>query len=173
MYLKGFNIITLKSKTNRIHPMQREAVREVVRRNLVGTEIIAESSDIITLQVLSNLNELSIKTAVRRMFLIGSSMQKDAMVALFENNKDLAMTVIRSDDEVDRFSLYVLRNLVVATQNERILKEIGLKSPADCLSYNVAVKSIERIADHASGIAAKAIKINGKLRRGCLIKLMK
>jgi phosphate uptake regulator len=171
MYLKGFNIITLKSKTNRIHPMQREAVREVVRRNLVGTEIIAESSDIITLQVLSNLNELSIKTAVRRMFLIGSSMQKDAMVALFENNKDLAMTVIRSDDEVDRFSLYVLRNLVVATQNERILKEIGLKSPADCLSYNVAVKSIERIADHASGIAAKAIKINGKLSKRLFDKI--
>jgi phosphate uptake regulator len=34
-----------------------------------------------------------------------------------------------------------------------------LKSPADCLSYRDAVKSIERIADHSSGIADKCLKI--------------
>lgn len=163
MYLMGFNVINLRSKSGRINPSQREAIREVVRRNLVGTEIIGESSDIMTIQVLSSLPELSVKTAVRRMFLIGTSMHKDAMTALSENNKDLAMAVIRSDDEVDRFSLYILRNLVVASQNERILKEIGLKSPADCISYHVAVKSIERIADHATGIAVKSIKINKRV----------
>jgi phosphate uptake regulator len=163
MYLMGFNVINLKSKSGRIHPLQREAIREVVRRNLVGTEIIGESSDMMTIQVLSSLPELSVKTAVRRMFLIGTSMHKDAMTALSENNTDLAMAVIRSDDEVDRFSLYILRNLVIASQNERILKEIGLKSPADCISYHVAVKSIERIADHATGIAMKSEKIQEKL----------
>lgn len=73
------------------------------------------------------------------------------------------MAVIRSDDEVDRFSLYIVRNLVIASQNERILMEIGLKSPADCISYHVAVKSIERIADHATGIAMKSEKIQEKL----------
>jgi phosphate uptake regulator len=163
MYLMGYNVINLKSKSGRIYPAQREAIREVVRRNLVGTEIIGESSDLMTIQVLSSLPELSVKTAVRRMFLIGTSMHNDAMTALSEINNDLAMAVIRSDDEVDRFSLYILRNLVIACQNERILKEIGLKSPADCISYHVAVKSIERIADHATGIAIKSAKIQGKL----------
>jgi phosphate uptake regulator len=163
MYLMGYNVINLKSKSGRIYPVQREAIREVVRRNLVGTEIIGESSDLMTIQVLSSLPELSVKTAVRRMFLIGTSMHNDAMTALSEMNNDLAMAVIRSDDEVDRFSLYILRNLVIASQNERILKEIGLKSPADCISYHVAVKSIERIADHATGIAIKSAKIQEKL----------
>src|SRR6478736_3826295 len=141
MYLTGYNVINLKSKSGRIYPHQREAIREVVRRNLVGTEIIAESSDIMTIQVLSSLPELSVKTAVRRMFLIGTSMHKDAMAALSEDNKDL----------------------VIASQNEMILNEIGLKSPADCISYHVAVKSIERIADHATGIAVKSMKIGEKL----------
>jgi phosphate uptake regulator len=80
-------------------------------------------------------------------------------LALGEGNYELANEVIKSDDEVDRFSLYILRNLAIATQNERVLREIGLKSPADCLSYRVAVKSIERIADHSSGIADKCLKI--------------
>ena len=159
MYLRGFNVMHLKSKTERIHPSQRDAIREVVRRNLIGTEIIADSSDMVTIQVLLSLPELSINTAVRRMFLIGSSMHKDAISILTENSQDLYKTVIKSDDEVDRFSLYVLRNLVIASQNEGILKGIGLKSPADCLSYSAAVRSLERIADHASEIALKSSQI--------------
>ena len=132
--------------------MLRDAVRELVRRNLVGTEMIADGSDNITLQVLLSLPELSVNTAIRRMYLIASSMHKDAMSALAELNYELAKEVIRSDDEVDRFSLYIFRNLVMATQNGRVLREMGLKNPSDCLSYRVAVKSIERIADHAYNI---------------------
>jgi phosphate uptake regulator len=163
MYLAGYNIINLNAKTGRILPSQRDAVRDVVRRNLVGTEIIADASEIITIQVLLSLPELSINTAVRRMFLIAAAMHRDAMLSLVELNHELAEAVIKSDDEVDRFSLYILRNLVIATQNERILQEIGLRKPSDCLSYRVAVKSIERIADHASGIADKCVAIKDKI----------
>ena len=56
------------------------------------------------------------------MFLLASSMHKDAMLSLAEDNYELAKAVIKSDDEVDRFSLYILRNLVIATQNERVLE---------------------------------------------------
>jgi phosphate uptake regulator len=168
MYLAGYNIINLKSKTGRILPSQRDAVRDVVRRNLVGTEIIADASEIITIQVLLSLPELSINTAVRRMFLIASAMHREAMLSLAEVNHEMAGAVIKSDDEVDRFSLYILRNLAIATQNERILQEIGLRKPSDCLSYRVAVKSIERIADHASGIADKCIAIKEKIDKDIL-----
>jgi phosphate uptake regulator len=168
MYLAGYNIINLKSKTGRILPSQRDAVRDVVRRNLVGTEIIADASEIITIQVLLSLPELSINTAVRRMFLIAAAMHRDAMLSLTELNYELAEAVIKSDDEVDRFSLYILRNLVIATQNERILQEIGLRKPSDCLSYRVAVKSIERIADHASSIADKCVAIKDKIDKDAL-----
>lgn len=168
MYLAGYNLMNLKSKTGRILPSQRDAVREVVRRNLVGTEIIADASELITIQVLLSLPELSINTAVRRMFLIAAAMHRDAMLSLAELNHEMAETVIKSDDEVDRFSLYILRNLVIATQNERILQDIGLRKPSDCLSYRVAVKSIERIADHASGIADKCITIKDKIDKNIL-----
>jgi phosphate uptake regulator len=157
IYLSGYNYINLKSKTGRIQPIQREAVREIVRRSLIGTEIIADSSDIITIQVLLTLPELSVNTAVRRMFLIASSMHRDVITALKEKNYEMANGVVKSDDEVDRFSLYILRNLVMATNNERILQEIGLKHPSDCLSYRATVKSIERVADHATRIAIKSM----------------
>ena len=165
MYLAGYNIIHLKLKSGRLNPSLRDAVREVVRRNLVGTEMIADASDNITLQVLLSLPELSVNTATRRMYLIASSMHKDAIASLAELNQDMAKEVIKSDDEVDRFSLYILRNLVMATKNGRVLREMGLKDPSDCLSYRVAVKSIERVADHACGIAELVTKLKHKLPR--------
>ncbi|HYZ60416.1 MAG TPA: PhoU domain-containing protein [Nitrososphaeraceae archaeon] len=173
MYLAGYNIMNLRAKSGRITPQQRDAIREVIRRNLVGTEIIADSSEIITVQVLLALPELSVNTAVRRMFLIATAMHKDAMTALCELNSELAEAVIKSDDEVDRFSLYILRNLVMACQNERALQEMGLKGTADCLSYRVAVKSIERVADHAVGISSKHLRLNQKITKEAFDKIQK
>jgi phosphate uptake regulator len=173
MYLAGYDIIHLKLKSGRINPAHRDGVREVVRRNLVGTEMIADASDNITLQVLLSMPELSVNTAIRRMYLIASSMHKDAMSAVAEINYELAKEVIKSDDEVDRFSLYVLRNLVMATKNGRVLREMGLKNPSDCLSYRVAAKSIERVADHASSIADQAMKLKEKIPEKSLQKIDK
>ena len=173
MYLAGYDIIHLKSKSGRIYPALRDGVREVVRRNLIGTEIIADASDNITLQVLLSMPELSISTAIRRMYLIASSMHRDAMLGLTELNYELAKEVIKSDDEVDRFSLYIFRNLVTAMQNGRVLREMGLEKPSDCLSYRVAAKSIERVADHACGIADKAIKLENKIPEKPLQKINK
>jgi phosphate uptake regulator len=56
-------------------------------------------------------------------------MHRDAMLAVRELNYDLAKEVIKSDDEVDRFSLYILRNLGMAMQNGRMLREMGLENP--------------------------------------------
>jgi phosphate uptake regulator len=173
MYLAGYNIIHLKVKSGRMNSALREAVREVVRRNLVGTEMISDASDNITLQVLLSLPELSINTAIRRMYLIASSMHKDALSALAELNHELAKEVIISDDEVDRFSLYVFRSLVMAMHNGRVLREMGLKNPSDGLSYRVAAKSIERIADHAYNIADKAITLRDKIPKDSLQKIQK
>jgi len=122
---------------------------------------------------LLSLPELSVNTAIRRMYLIASSMHRDAISALSEVNHELAREVIKSDDEVDRFSLYILRNLVMATQNGRVLREMGLKNPSDCLSYRVAVKSIERVADHACGIAERASRLKEKIPKDSLQKIEK
>ncbi len=102
------------------------------------------------------LNNLSLSSAtVLLMLWISTAMHKDAMASLAEQSYDLARTILKSDDEVDRFSLYILRNLVMATKNERMFQEIGLRGPSDSLSYRVAVPSIERVVDHAAGICVR------------------
>ncbi len=153
LYFLGFNVITIVPKEDRLLVEQREIIKSIVRRVLMGTEIIADSATGITLQVLINLLDLSVDAAFKRMLLIAKSMYRDTLLALKENNVELAEEVVKSDDEVDRFSFYIVRQLKIAIKNEHLLKEIGLEEPRNCLGYRLIAKSVERVADHAVIIA--------------------
>lgn len=158
-YLVGYNTIRLLSRGDRITSQQRRSIKDFVRRKLVGTEIISDSMDTVTLQVLLSYPELSIQDALRRMYIISTSMHKDAIIALKEMNRDLAQEVVSIDDEVDRFSFYIIRQLKSAVQDDKILKELGLNNPRDCLGFRLITKSVERIADHAVSIARNILSI--------------
>jgi phosphate uptake regulator len=162
LYLIGYNFIKVRVKDGRISSLQRNAIKELIRKKLVGTEIISESLNEIKLQILLSYPEISVENALRRMCLIATSMHEDTMQALKDLNKELAKEVIQLDDEVDRFSFYIIRQLKAAVQNEKILKDIGLSNPRDCLGYRVIVKSVERIADHAVKIAENTIILKEK-----------
>jgi phosphate uptake regulator len=163
LYLVGYNIIKIKTKDEHITSLQRNLIKDLTRKKLVGTEIISDSSNEMKLQVLLSYPELSIENALRRMCLIAISMHEDATRALRELDKKLAQDVVSLDDEVDRFSLYIIRQLKAAVQSESILKDIGLSNQRDCLGYRVIVKSVERIADHAVKIAENVIALNKKI----------
>lgn len=159
-YLSGYNSIRIKALSDHIFPAQRNAVRELVKKKIVGTEIIFDSPKEMILKVLVGYPELSVEGALRRMCLIASSMHEDSVRALIELDRELAKNIIDLDDEVDRFGFYIIRQLKAAVQSDRILKDIGLSNPRDCLGYRVVVKFVERIADHAARIAENILSLN-------------
>ena len=171
LYFLGFNVITIVPKQDRLLVEQREVIKSIVRRVLMGTEIIADSATGITLQVLINLLDLSVDAAFKRMLLIAKSMYRDMLLALKENNVELAEEVVKSDDEVDRFSFYIVRQLKIAIKNEHQLKEIGLEEPRNCLGYRLIAKSVERVADHATVIAKDIIDNRHPLNKDVVDKI--
>lgn len=165
LYFLGYNVINIVPKDGRLQVDQREVIKNIARRVLMGTEIIADSAGGITLQVLINLLDLSVDAAFKRMLLISKSMYRDVLAALRENNSELAEEVIKSDDEVDRFSFYIVRQLKIAIKNEHLLKEIGLEEARNCLGYRLIAKSVERVADHAAIIAKDIIDMKQPLNK--------
>jgi phosphate uptake regulator len=163
LYLVGYNSIRIKTKDDRITSVQRSFIKDLSRRKLVGTEIVSDSPNEMILQILLSYPELSVESALRRMCFIASSMHEDVMQALGELNKELGRDVMALDDEVDRFGFYIIRQLKGAVQSERVLNEIGLSNPKDCLGYRVIVKSVERIADHAVKIAENALLLDSRI----------
>jgi phosphate uptake regulator len=171
LYFLGFNVINIVPKEDRLLVEQREVIKSIVRRVLMGTEIIADSATGITLQVLINLLDLSVDAAFKRMLLIAKSMYRDTLLALKENNNELAEEVVRSDDEVDRFSFYIVRQLKIAIKNEHLLKEIGLEEARNCLGYRLIAKSVERVADHAVIIAKDVMDMPRPLNKDIVDKI--
>jgi len=157
MYLSGYKTIEIKTKGIEIPSTHRGAIRDLVRTTLMGTEIIESDSEKIILQVLTQLAQLSFDVALKRMYITATNMHQESIEALKELDVEHAEEVIKMDDEVDRFSLYLLRNLNLSLENVQVLLDSGLEKPSDCLGYRTVVKCVERIADHA-GLIAKKIK---------------
>ncbi|MGI0057648.1 MAG: PhoU domain-containing protein, partial [Nitrosarchaeum sp.] len=142
-----------------------------VKRMLMGSEIISDSSGGITVQVLVNLLELSVDGAFKRMIHLAKSMSNDAILAMRENNLELAQEVINTDDEVDRFGFYIIRQLKIAIQNEHMLKEMGFRNARDCLGYRLVVKNIERTGDHAAFIAKDVLEFKKPVKKDIVEKI--
>jgi phosphate uptake regulator len=124
---------------------------------MIGTEIVESDSESITIQILTRLPELTFDVALKRMYLMTANMHREAMEALKKFDTEYGEEVVRMDDEVDRFSLYMMRTLIMAIQNSSMLYDVGLDRPSDCLNYRTVISRIERIADHAA-LIAKRIK---------------
>jgi phosphate uptake regulator len=171
LYFLGYKTIQIKPKSDRLQPGQRNAIKSAVKGMLMGAEIISDSIDGITIQVLVNLLELTVDGAFKRMLHLAKSMLKDSLLAVREANLDLAREVIDSDDEVDRFGFYIIRQLKIAIQNEYMLREMGFTNARQCLGYRLIVKNIERTGDHAVLIAKDLLEFKESVRKDAMDKI--
>lgn len=171
-YLVGHNVMYIRARDGQqLSSKQRSSLKAFARDLLVGAEIVTDTTTELTLQILLSYSELSVQSALRRMAIITSSMHKDAMTALQKSDQTLAKDVITTDNEVDRFNLYIVRQLKMAIQDPRIIKEIGLSNARDCLGYRLVTKSVERTADHAANIAENVLLLKKRPDKKMLEKI--
>jgi phosphate uptake regulator len=173
-YLVGYDILHIRVQGQQ--PLAvglRNYLKNFARNYLVGTEIVNDSPTDLTLQILLNYQELSVESALRRMAIIAASMHREAVGCLVNLDYSVAKAVVETDREVNRFSLYIVRLLKLAVQNPRIVKEIGLDNPRECLGYRLIAKSVERTADHATKIAENVLFLKDHVNAELLEKINK
>jgi phosphate uptake regulator len=165
-YLVGYNVLHIKGQgQSQLSSKARNHLKNFARNYLVGTEIVIDTPTELTLQVLLNYSELTVHSALSRMSIIASSMHKEAINASKKLDYQAAKSIIETDKEVNRFGLYIVRILKLAVTNSRIVKEIGLNSPRDCLGYRLIAKSVERTADHATKIAENTLLLRDTMKK--------
>ena len=165
-YLGGYSAIRVVSKGGRIRPDYARQLKALVKTSMVGTEVVESSSESIGVQVLARLPELSFEAALGRMHTMAASMHREAMDALLSADAAGSEEVARMDDEVDRFGLYMRRNLSASVGDAAVLREMGLRQAADCLGYRAVITRIERVADHAVTIAKRTKFLDGRIGAG-------
>jgi hypothetical protein len=135
---------------------------------LLGTEVVSESPNEITIQILINHPEFPIETALRRMSAIATIMDNNAVSALESFDEELIQDVIDSDTDLDRLNLYIIRQLKYGIEHN-LFKEMGFKSPKEFLGYRIVAKNLENVGDNAVGAAKNVLTLNKLLKDQTLI----
>ncbi len=161
-YLAGYDVIKV-TFPGTAKPDHRTYLREAARKMFVGSEIIEESKDELIVQCMSSYAGLPTPRVISRMSLIAKLMLRDAIESLKSRDIALSEEVVRRDEEIDRFYLFIIRQLTMAVLSGSLILEIGLSDPRDCLVYRVLSKSLERIADHATTIAKMSKFLESRL----------
>lgn len=157
LYISGHDEITIRSRT-RLPPEVRKAVRDFTRR-VIGSEIVEESTNSITLQDVADHSHLDMRRILKRMHLMSRSMHMDALEALTGPDTELAADVVARDDEVDRLYWFVSKQQNMIVKDASVARRMGVDL-SEASFYLSAAKALERIADHAARIAHSAEAIS-------------
>jgi phosphate uptake regulator len=151
LYAIGADIIHIRFKSVEDAEKYKTETKNFVRDTFLGSEIIDETQDEVTLQILIRHSEFPIEKAVRRMAIVALSANKDAIAALKSKNTALFDSVINARNDVTRLGLYVVRQLKYGIERN-LFRELGFKTPKEFLLYRIAVNDIENIGENAMNI---------------------
>jgi len=144
----------------RMTPAMRDQVKTAIHK-LIGLEIVEEEASSMTIQCLLQPASMPIKSTLKRMYTLAASMHKEAEQALANGDVELAESVSKRDDEVDRLYFLMVRQLRLALRNPGVAEKLGV-GPAECLDLRMAAKYVETIADYSGAVANSVPKLNRK-----------
>ena len=157
--------MVLNSPRAKIETDVRSMVMKLIRTKFVGTEIIESDSESITIKELSTIPEMKLELAFNRMFKSTSNMFSETMHAIEKGDSEYAQEIVHMDDEINRFSYYLTRNLVMALDDANILSALGLEKTSQAIGYKRIITCVERIAAHISTIAKVVVDMDKNISK--------
>jgi phosphate uptake regulator len=127
---------------------------------LIGVEIVEDTNEIMTLEIMLEYKRLNTRQILQRMFSIDKSMLLDIAKAMKNSDIGLAKDVIAREKEIDRLYFLVVRQLKSAVEYQQVAEKLGIESQRDCLGYRIVVKVLERISDHIENMAKSYIQLS-------------
>jgi phosphate uptake regulator len=151
LYAIGADIIRIHFKNTQDAAKYKNEIKTLARDSFLGSEIIDETQDEITLQILIKHSEFPLEKAVRRMAIVALAANRDAIAALKDRSSMLFESVISAHNDVNRLGLYIVRQLKHGIERN-LYRELGFRTPKEFLLYRIAVNDIESIAQNAMNI---------------------
>ncbi len=151
LYAIGADIIRIHFRSEEDAAKYKTETIDFARTTFLGSEVIDETPDEITLQILIRHSEFPIEKAVRRMAIVALSANKDAIEAFKNRSSKLFESVIKAHNDVDRLGLYIVRQLKYGIERN-LFRELGFATPKEFLLYRIAVNEVQNIGENALNI---------------------
>jgi len=148
-FLNGYTLITLTS--DKIFTGDQQTAIRAASRRLYMMVIKSEATSI-ELETLIDESKASVTSCIERMHMITYSLFRDTIHAMREWDKELVMSALSLEEDVDQLAYLVLRIIRSASINYHLANQLNL-DPLDSLDFQTLVHRIERIADHIASMA--------------------
>jgi len=133
--------------------------QEFRQRHFLGSEIIDETPDEVTLQILVKHSEFPIEKAVRRMVIVALAAHRDVILALKGGDKELFQNIVNAQHDSNRLGLYIVRQLKFGIEHN-MYRELGFKTPKEFLLYRIIVNDIKDIGENAINIMNNILTVH-------------
>jgi len=152
LYVISADVIRIHFRSEEHATKCKGEIKSFVRETFLGAEVIDETSDEVTIQILIKHSEFPIERAVRRMAIIALSANKDAISSLKTRNLEQFQNIVNARNDANRLGLYVVRQLKFGIEHN-MYRELEFRTPKEFLLYRIIVNDIKNIAENAFNIA--------------------
>lgn len=167
LYVVSADLIHIRFKET-IPPEHKSAISNLNKNLLLGSEIVDETSNEITLQILIKHPDFPVEKAIRRMSILALSANRDAILSLEKSGESPIGIVSEMCADIDRLNLYVIRQLKYGLENNTY-KELGLNNPKEFLGYRIVAYDLKGVADNAFIMANKISTLKKMIKEQFLI----
>ncbi len=150
-YIFGTDTIRIVS-SRRIGGSCIETTRRIAHR-LMGMGIVQETANEMVLQCSIDPTKFPIDILIRRLYVIVSTMHRDAIHALLNFNVDLAKEVIDRENEANMVYWLILRLLAWMQRERRSMLNMNIENPFQILGLWTISHYLERMGDWIQDMA--------------------
>ncbi len=156
-YIAGYETLIINLDAE--DPRARKQIKDFVRRKMIDSEVVDESSTRLVIQSILGVAELKIEEVFTKMLRVARNMLDDLKQALLRDSaSDLYADIAERDDEVDRFYWLAVRQLNRALISRYVMVSLGIEDPRNIGELFMVSKAIERIGDHIARVAYECMK---------------
>jgi phosphate uptake regulator len=159
LYVISADIIRIHFRGDELKAAKRKnEVKNFAKETFLGAEIIDETADEVTIQILVKHSEFPIEKAVRRMVIVALAVHRDVISALKGGTPELYQSIINAQHDSNRLGQYIVRQLKFGIEHN-MYRELGFRTPKEFLLYRIIVNDIKDIAENAINIMNNVINL--------------
>jgi phosphate uptake regulator len=150
-YITGQDQIIVTSRSG-LTPEQRQEVRRTVA-HVLGMTVVEEESGVVEVQNFVDPGRYQFHRLLNQVVRILRTELETCRVALTAGNRDALQQLEPLEDEIDRFYLLMVRQLLLASDDFQVARDIGVESHHYQIGSRLVAKVLEVTGDLVSGVA--------------------
>jgi phosphate uptake regulator len=149
-YITGQDQVLVTARSG-LSNAQRQEVRRIVER-ILGMSVVGESPNVIEVQNFVDPGKYQLPRLLNRVVRMLRGELAACQAALTGHETDPTAQLEAIEDEVDRFYLLMVRQLLLSSDSPQIARSIDVESHHYQIGYRLVAKILEVIGDLVHGI---------------------